>query len=150
VSFSPPKLYLQENNDIFIEQPWRSKMSRSIVYDGNLDQLESDSAALVQRLADAGHPSRWKPGDRVVDLAYLPPGTVIANFDVIKRYPGGSGFAAAVFKRFGPRLPQSKHAGSIVLLDQRIRGKFKARTLFNHGPDNHEPDNAYNYVVVKV
>jgi hypothetical protein len=133
-------------------------MNRVIVYNGNLNQLEAErlsgngeSAALVQLLADVGHPSRWKPGDRVVDLSYLPPGTVIANFKVIKRFPGGSGFAAAIFKGFGPRLTRTKQAGSIVIMDQQIRNKFKSRTLYNHGPNSASgPDNAYDYVVVKV
>lgn len=39
-----------------------------------------ECAALPQALTDVGYSGRWAPGPRVIDLDFLIPGTVIANF----------------------------------------------------------------------
>jgi hypothetical protein len=64
---------------------------------------DSACAALPQFLTDVGHTSRWHPGPRVVDLEFLPPGTVIANFKLVNgklRFPNKSGWHVGLFDRF--------------------------------------------------
>jgi len=49
---------------------------------------DQECPALPQFLTDVGYTGRWQPGPRVIDLAYLHPGTVIANFKVVDGRPG--------------------------------------------------------------
>lgn len=62
-----------------------------------------ECARLPQALTDVGHTSRWRRGPRVLDLAFLLPGTVIANFKLIEgqwRYPNEHGYHAGLFDQF--------------------------------------------------
>lgn len=66
-------------------------------------------ARLPQVLTDVGYTGRWHPGPRVVDLDYLLPGTVIANFKMVNgipKFPNESGWHAGLFDKFwqGARL----------------------------------------------
>lgn len=64
---------------------------------------DQECAALPQFLTDVGYTGRWQPGPRVIDLDFLPPGTVIANFKTVAgkpKFPNQSGWHAALFDRF--------------------------------------------------
>jgi hypothetical protein len=64
---------------------------------------DQECAALPQFLTDVGYTGRWQPGPRVIDLAFLLPGTVIANFKTVNgkpKFPNKSGWHAALFERF--------------------------------------------------
>lgn len=126
--------------------------TRSVIYQGDLEELlakyaliakqgqgypyiaNGECARLPQALTDVGHTSRWQPGPKVVELAYLNPGTVIANFKFDKngnaRYPNEHGYHAALFQKF-------EHGASMVngmpcafsMIDQWVgkRGGVSAR-----------------------
>jgi hypothetical protein len=62
-----------------------------------------ECARLPQVLTDVGWTGRWQPGPRVVDLDYLLPGTVIANFKLVNgkpKFPNQHGWHAGLFDRF--------------------------------------------------
>lgn len=62
-----------------------------------------ECARLPQVLTDVGYTGRWQPGPRVIDLEYLLPGTVIANFKTVNGkpvFPNQHGWHAALFDRF--------------------------------------------------
>lgn len=64
---------------------------------------DQECVALPQYLTDVGYTGRWAPGPRVVDLDFLIPGTVIANFKMVNGkqvFPNRSGWHAALFDRF--------------------------------------------------
>lgn len=64
---------------------------------------DQECVALPQKLTEVGYTGRWQPGPRVIDLAFLLPGTVIANFlfeNGKARFPNSHGFHAALFDRF--------------------------------------------------
>jgi len=68
-----------------------------------------ECAALPQALTDVGYTGRWAPGPRVIDLDFLVPGTVIANFKNVNGrhiFPNQSGWHVGLFDRFwrGARL----------------------------------------------
>ena len=105
----------------------------------NVEDLEEhaplgsgDCVALPQALTDIGHTSHWYPGVRVVDLAYLNEGTVIANFLFIKpgvgRFPNRHGYHAAFFVEFGPRGMNSDQR-AIVVMDQWVGRPVRERTI---------------------
>lgn len=143
----------------------------NVIYPGDVEKLEGheplgdgECVALVQRLTSVGPTSTWKPGPRVVDLLYLNPGTVIANFVFdakgIGRFPNQHGYHAALFVRFGARGVTSGRAMSIVVMDQwtgRRPAGVRARTIDAYGQRPYSPgsghrdcDNADQfYVVVK-
>ena len=84
------------------------------IYSRNTEDLEGhppfgdgECVALPQALTKIGPTNRWYPGSRVVDLLFLNPGTVIANFVFTKsgvgRFPNRHGYHAALFMGFGPR-----------------------------------------------
>lgn len=99
---------------------------RMVIYQGNFQGLDYDAlvekfnslylaghgeylgrnqecAALPQQLTDVGYTGRWTPGPRVIDLDFLPPGTVIANLKIIdgkSKFPNQSGWHAALFDQF--------------------------------------------------
>jgi len=88
-------------------------MPHPVIYRGNLEELKEQykgefvdngqCARLVQVLTGIGHTSTWQPGTRVVDLKYLRPGTVIANFKIVDgkpKFPNQSARHAALFQRF--------------------------------------------------
>lgn len=64
-----------------------------------------------------GPTSGWRPGPRVVDLSYLNPGTVIANF-MDGRFPNRHGYRAALFMEFGPRGMTNGRPSIIKVMDQ--------------------------------
>lgn len=100
------------------------------IYKKNMEDLEGhepfgngDCVALPQGVTDVGHTSKWYPGTRVLDLAYLNPGTVIANFVLQGRYarfPNRHGYHAALFIGFGPRSMADGGRVSIIVMDQWI------------------------------
>jgi hypothetical protein len=80
-----------------------------------------ECVALPQAVTDVGHTSGWFPGSRVADLAYLNPGTVIANFMIQGRYskfPNRHGYHAALFIGFGPRSMATGNMSCIYVMDQ--------------------------------
>jgi len=114
---------------------------------------------LVQHYTNVGHTSTWRQGDRVLDLKFLEPGTVIANFTRQGRWPGKpKGNHAAFFVEFGPRGPDGKPT-SIVMMDQWTDARKKtinARTVPRRGVKLHsegnlfdDSDNAEHFYVVK-
>jgi hypothetical protein len=85
------------------------------IYSGEVEKLEGkppfgdgECVALPQRLTSVGPTSLWRPGPRVVDLSFLNPGAVIANFVFdgkgIGRLPNKHGYHAALFVEVGPRI----------------------------------------------
>lgn len=94
-------------------------MPRAVIYQGDLEELVKEKAgtflgrnqqcvALPQFLTTVGHTSRWQPGERVVDLKSLRPGTVITNFVFDKgkaRFPNMHRYHAAIFVGFGEPKP---------------------------------------------
>lgn len=134
------------------------------IYRGNVDDLDGkrpfrdgECVALVQELTSVGHTSGWRPGPRVLDLSYLNPGTVIANFifdsNGIGRFPNRTGYHAALFVKFGGR--------GIFVMDQwrnrRPEDVVKQREIVKRGK-SHADGNVYRdadnaeqfYVVVKA
>lgn len=114
---------------------------------------------LVQHYTNAGPTTLWRQGERVVDLKFLVPGTVIANFTREGRWPGKpKGNHAALFVEFGPRGPDGKPT-TIVMMDQWTDPKKKAisaRSVLRRGPKLHsegniydDSDNAEHFYVVK-
>jgi hypothetical protein len=104
---------------------------RAVIYQGSVDELDGhepfrdgECVALPQAVTDVGHTSRWRPGPLVLDLSYLNPGTVIANF-VKDRFPNKHGYHAALFLEFGPRN-MTTGVRSIWVIDQWV-GKRPAR-----------------------
>lgn len=91
-----------------------------------------ECVALPQALTDIGHTSHWYPGSRVVDLAYLNEGTVIANFVFSKpgvgRFPNKHGYHVALFVAFGPRGMNSG-LRSIIVMDQWVGRPVRERTI---------------------
>lgn len=88
-------------------------MPRNVIYQGDLDALlrqyrgrfvmDGECAKLPQFLTDVGHTSRWMAGPRVVELAYLNPGTVIANIKFSNgrvAYPNEHGYHTGLFVGF--------------------------------------------------
>ncbi|WP_371868455.1 BPSL0067 family protein [Telluria aromaticivorans] len=67
--------------------------------------------------------SHWRPGPRVVDLSYLNPRTVIANFVFDRngraRFPNKHGYHAALFMGFGGR---SVSTGKVMRIQVWING----------------------------
>jgi hypothetical protein len=75
-----------------------------LIADNKPEWLDNGQCArLPQVLTDVGYTGRWQPGPRVVDLDYLLPGTVIANFKLVDgkpRFPNQHGWHAGLFDRF--------------------------------------------------
>jgi hypothetical protein len=64
---------------------------------------DHECAALPQLLTDVGYTGRWQPGPRVIDLDYLIPGTVIANFKIVDgkpKFPNQSGWHVGLFHQY--------------------------------------------------
>lgn len=101
----------------------------NFIYSGDVEKLngrapfsDGECVALVQATTSVGHTSRWRPGPRVVDLSYMNPGTVIANFVFDKqgngRFPNQHGYHAALFVEFCGRGVSSAKKRSIRVMDQ--------------------------------
>lgn len=100
------------------------------IYSGDVDKLhggkpigDGDCVDLVQKLTNIGHTSRWMRGPRVVDMAFLNPGAVIANFVPDGRggwkFPNKHGYHAAFFVEFMGRYVSGKQSG-IMVMDQFV------------------------------
>lgn len=145
-------------------------MPRAVSYQGDLGELlakywkkyagrDQECVALPQGVTEVGHTSRWQPGARVVDLAHLAPGTVIANFQFAHgkaRFPNRSGYHAALFLDFGNRNTVLGGYTHFWVLDQWT-GKPVARRNKNSSTPEvarrlglHPADNANDYYVVMV
>lgn len=78
------------------EEANKNKTAPPMIADG-------ECARLPQILTDVGHTSRWRPGPRVIDLDFLLPGTVIANFKLVNdqlKFPNEGGWHAGLFDQF--------------------------------------------------
>jgi hypothetical protein len=64
---------------------------------------DHECAALPQFLTDVGYTGRWQPGPRVIDLAFVVPGTVVANFKIVNgkpKFPNESGWHVGLFHQY--------------------------------------------------
>lgn len=124
----------------------------AVIYHGNVDALQGhapygngECVALVQALTRVGHTSGWRPGPRVVDLSYLNPGTVIANF-VDGRFPNQHGYHAALFLDFY-RSVTSNRVMCISVMDQFTTRRpyiVGARSIDSRGERTHKQGNVYS------
>lgn len=123
------------------------------IYSGDVEKLEGhepffdgECVALVKAVTSVGPTMRWYPGPRVVDLSFLNPGTVIANF-VDGRFPNQHGYHAALFMGFGPRGQTSGRPGTIKVMDQfrgrRPRNVVMSRDIWARGDRSHKQGNPY-------
>ena len=121
------------------------------IYAGDVEALEGrepyrdgECVALVQSVTSVGPTSGWRPGPRVVDLSYLNPGTVIANF-VNGRFPNRHKYHAALFMEFTRSV--SGKVLSIRVMDQftgRLpRNMVRARDIVSRGEKTYRDGNAY-------
>lgn len=128
-------------------------MGSAVIYQGNVDALEGhapfgdgECVALPQAVTHVGHTSLWRPGPRVVDLSYLNPGTVIANF-IDGRFPNQHGYHAALFLDFS-RSVTSHRVMSIRVMDQftsrRPKNVVKARRIDSRGERSNRQGNPYS------
>lgn len=127
------------------------------IYRGDVDELEGkpplgdgECVALVQKTTSVGLTLGWRPGPRVVDLLYLNPGAVIANFmfdkNGVGRFPNRHGYHAALFVSFGTRNEKGR-ASSIVVMDQwrhRMPNTIHKRSIYVRGDKSHAEGNPYN------
>lgn len=118
--------------------------------DGHKPFFDGECVALVQATTSVGPTSGWRPGPRVVDLSFLNPGTVIANFVFDKkgvgRFPNKHGYHAALFIEFGASGVTSGKPSSIQVMDQwrgRHPNVVKQRTIDSRGK-SHAEGNPYN------
>jgi hypothetical protein len=148
-------------------------MPRNVIYQGDLEELKVDwtgrfiadgeCARLPQELTDVGWTGRWLPGPRVVDLAFLLPGTVIANFKFVDgqwKYPNQHGYHAGLFQRYEyGRVMSNGKPAVFSMIDQWRGDRPKAvgeRGLTAYTPEQakqerREPsDNANEFYVVVV
>lgn len=134
------------------------------IYRGDVEKLEGhepfgdgECVAIAQALTRVGHTSHWRPGPRVVDLSYLNPGTVIANFvfdkDARGRFPNKSGYHVALFVGFRRGVSSGKVTG-IEVVDQWVGRKVKSRVISARGKSRaegglyYDSDNADAFYVV--
>jgi hypothetical protein len=145
-------------------------MAHPVVYDGDLKALletykekhagrDHECVALPQAVTNVGHTSRWRPGDKVVDLNILTAGTVIANFKFEKkkvRFPNEHGYHAAIFLEFGNRNMATGGYTHFWVIDQWPGKPVKRRNKNSFTPDEVKrkgilpADNANEYYVVMV
>lgn len=118
--------------------PASQLVSRNVIYQGDLKELlekwegkfimDGECAKLPQYLTSVGWSGRWQPGPRVVDLSYLLPGTVIANFKFENgraSYPNAHGFHAGLFVRFERRPMRNGRLSRFIMIDQWKGGQPK-------------------------
>ena len=116
---------------------------------------DQECVALVQKLTDVGYTGRWQPGPRVMDLTFLLPGTVIANFvfeNGKARFPGKHGWHAALFDRFSHGTIMSNGRPCEFSIFDQYHGKPAGRRGLAKSTENWKPaasdDAAAFYVVV--
>lgn len=137
----------------------------STIYDGDLMTLRGhapfgsgECVALPQELTDVGPTSKWRPGMRVLDLGFLPPGTVIANFKFkqgfLRRFPNQHGYHASLFMGFSPLDASTGEPLGIVVMDQWRGRAVMPRTIKSYTEDDARKmrispcDNATEFYVV--
>lgn len=135
------------------------------IYRGDVEHLggrepfrDGECVALVQETTRVGHTSHWRPGPRVVDLRYLNPGTVIADFvfdcNGRARFPNKHGYHAALFMGLGGRSVSTGKVMRIQVMDQWVGRKVGQRPIFALGKIHAEgsaykdADNADQFYVV--
>jgi hypothetical protein len=128
------------------------------IYSGEVEELEGrmplgdgECVALVQQLTSVGPTIGWRPGPRVVDLSYLNPGAVIANFVFDSkgagRFPNRHGYHAALFVEFGPRGQSTGRPSQLWIMDQwrdRDKNTIHKRNVEARGERSHAQGNPYN------
>jgi hypothetical protein len=106
-------------------------MPHPVIYAGDLNTLlrenegsflgrDQECVALPQFLTNIGFTGRWQAGQRVADLNYLRPGSIIANFLFERgkaRFPSRHRYHAALFLGFGERKPDGGY-WRIWVIDQ--------------------------------
>jgi hypothetical protein len=111
---------------------------------------DGQCARLPQALTSVGHTSRWRPGERVIDVARtLQPGTVIANFWFELNevwYPNTHGYHAALFVRGEGYSVVTGKPSQIIMFDQWVN---PSRTVKGSHPPGTRAVRAYSYEVVK-
>jgi hypothetical protein len=137
----------------------------SAIYDGNFMDLkkhnpfgDGECAAMPQALTNVGHTSKWRPGLRVMDLVYLQPGTVIANFKFmpgfLRRFPNEHGYHASLFVEFAPKSMSTGEPLGIVVIDQWSGRMVLPRTIIAYTEEQarkrrvYPSDNANEFYVV--
>jgi len=152
-------------------------MPRPVIYRGDLEELKKkyellakekwhkgfidneQCARLVQVLTGIGHTSTWKPGARVVDLNYLRPGTVVANFKIVDgrpKFPNQSAWHAGLFQRFEHGKIIKGKRTHFTIIDQYPGKPVGERALQAFSPDEAKrfgktpANNANEYYVVMV
>ncbi|TFW30522.1 BPSL0067 family protein [Massilia horti] len=147
-------------------------MARNVIYQGDLEELKEkwanqyidngQCARLPQVLTDVGYTGRWLPGPRVVDLAFLLPGTVIANFKLVNgylKYPNEHNYHAGLFQRYEyGRVMSNGEPCHFSMIDQWVnkRGGVGERGLAAYTPEEAKrrrkapSDNASEFYVVVV
>lgn len=128
---------------------------------GTLEGVEKkgdgNCVALVQTLTKVGTTDTWRAGDRVMDMASLARGTVIATF-LRGRYPNKKkGNHAALYMYSGPTDPETRKPMYIVVMDQWTdKRRISARSIYARGnkPKSEgnyydDSDNADMFYVVK-
>ena len=162
------------SNKIRYTDPWSNCLDAPrigmayFICSGDVEKLngrapfsDGECVALVQATPSVGHTSRWRPGPRVVDLSYLNPGTVIANFVFDEqgngRFPNQHGYHAALFVDFCGRSVSSTKPKNIRVMDQwrtRIPDTIRQREIVARGKSKAEgsaysdSDNADQFYVV--
>lgn len=138
-----------------------------VIYQGKLEELEGkppfgdgECVALPQSVTNVGHTSAWRPGPRVVDLSYLNPGTVIANFVFdskgVGRFPNKHRYHAALFWEFGERSMATGMPVRIWVADQWVGVLADRRHKLAFTPEDAKrkgvapADNANEFYVVMV
>jgi hypothetical protein len=143
-------------------------MPHAPIYQGELDSLlatgaptsymDGECAKLPQALTDVGWTGKWQPGPRVVDLAYLNPGTVIANFKLVNgkiKYPNEHGYHAGLFYEFGEKNPAGGYY-RIWMIDQWHNKAVGKRYKLAYTPEEAKRqgkmpcDNANEFYVVVI
>lgn len=123
---------------------WNEKAKEAWKENGQagLDALKianGECARLAQELTSVGWTGRWRPGERVVDVAKtLKPGTVIANFlfEYGKAwYPSSHGWHAALFVRGEGYSVTTGKPSQIIMFDQ-WRGKRPSERRVRDWPDD--------------
>lgn len=102
----------------------KSLEKHALIGDGNC-------VALVQKLANVGNTSLWRPDKRVMDNRNIMPGTVIATFEDGRYLHHHTGNHAAFYLYSGPNSPKTGKPAYIVVMDQwKRKGIISARSIY--------------------
>lgn len=131
---------------------WEDQRSKDWAEDHDKMTFIADGqcARLPQGLTNVGHTSRWRPGERVIDVARtLRPGTVIANFWFEYNeawYPNKHGYHAALFVRGEGYSVVTGNPSQIVVFDQWIGAH---RTYRDSHPPGQRPIRGWTHEQAK-